>query len=96
LVFNSSGSEEVKAALQEANGVLMRARAGTEFPPASAEDKAIYKYLFKFKRAGFPTNVIIPADPALRPILLPEFLTQKTVLHALSLAAGEDQKLAAN
>ena len=74
----------------------MRARAGTDFPAKSDEDIAIYKSLFQFKRAGFTTNVVYPADPALRPILLPEFITQEMVLHALTLAAGEAGKLAAN
>ena len=86
MVFHAPGSEKVKEKVAAIGGVLMRARAGLDFPPKTAKDIAIYKSIFQFKRAGFPTNVVYPADPALRPILLPEFLTQAMVLHALELA----------
>jgi thiol:disulfide interchange protein len=96
LVFHSPGSDEVKAKVAATGAVLLRAKAAADFSDENLRDVAIYRSLKKFKRAGFPTNVVYPADPKLRPILMPELLSQKMVLHALSLAAGEDQKLAAN
>jgi thiol:disulfide interchange protein len=96
LVFHSSGSEKVKAAIAASGTVLLRAKAAAVFDDSDLRTVAIYRSLKKFRRAGFPTNVVYPADPKLRPILLPEFLTQKIVLHALSLAAGGDTKVAAN
>ena len=66
--------------------MLLRAKSPVDFSEGDPETLAIYRSLKKFNRAAFPTNVIYPADPSLRPILLPEFLTQKTVLHALELA----------
>ncbi len=66
--------------------MLLRAKAAPDFSEDDPEIVAIYRSIKKFNRAGFPTNVIYPADPSLRPILLPEFLTQKAVLHALELA----------
>ncbi len=89
MVFHSPGSDKVKAKIAESGAVLLRAKAAADFSEDDPETVAIYRSLKKFNRAGFPTNVIYPADPELRPILLPEFLTQKTVIHALKLAASE-------
>ena len=69
--------------------MLLRAKAAVDFSEDDPEIVAIYRSLKKFNRAGFPTNVIYPADPTLRPILLPEFLTQETVLKALALAGAK-------
>ena len=69
--------------------MLLRAKAAVDFSEDDPETVAIYRSLKKFNRAGFPTNVIYPADPTLRPILLPEFLTQETVLKALALAGAK-------
>ena len=76
----------MKAKIAELDAVLLRAKAAANFSDEDPETVAIYRSLKKFNRAGFPTNVIYPADPSLRPILLPEFLTQETVLNALTLA----------
>lgn len=76
----------MKAKIAELDAVLLRAKAAANFSDEDPETVAIYRSLKKFNRAGFPTNVIYPADPSLRPILLPEFLTQETVLKALTLA----------
>lgn len=89
-------SEAVQARLKEAGTVLLRANAASSFTDEDIETVTIYRSLKRFQRAGFPTNVIYPADPALRPILLPEVLTPGVVVHALELASGRDSKLAAN
>lgn len=86
----------MKARIATTGAVLLRAKAAADFSDENLRDVAIYRSLKKFKRAGFPTNVVYPADPQLRPILLPELLSQKMVLHALSLAAGDAKAVAAN
>jgi thiol:disulfide interchange protein len=89
-------SDGVQARLKETGTALLRANAASNFTEEDLETVAIYRSLKRFKRAGFPTNVIYPADPSLRPILLPEILTPNVMLHALDLAAGSDPKLASN
>jgi thiol:disulfide interchange protein len=89
-------SDGVQAKLNDAGTVLLRANAASNFTEEDLETVAIYRSLKQFKRAGFPTNVIYPADPSLRPILLPEILTQNVMLHALELAEGNVRSVAAN
>ena len=86
-MFHSSGSDEVEAKIKETGTKMLRAKAPAGFSE-SEEYSAIFKAMKPFQRSGFPTYVVYPADPDSRPILLPEVITQKMVIHALSLAAG--------
>ena len=89
MVFHSPGSEKVKAKIAETGTVLLRARAAADFSDEDLETVAIYRSLKKFNRSSFPTNVVYPSDPSLRPILLPEFLSQDKVIRALTLAGSK-------
>ncbi len=48
----------------------------------------IGKWLEKFERGGVPMYVVLPADPAKAPWLLPEVLTPGIVVDALRQAAA--------
>ncbi len=48
----------------------------------------IQKWLDRYEKAGVPMYVVLPADPAKEPWLLPEVLTPGMVIDALRQAAG--------
>ena len=48
----------------------------------------ITQWLEKYERGGVPMYVVLPADPAKEPWLLPEVLTSGIVVDALRQAAG--------
>ena len=51
------------------------------------DDPKVWEYLFEnFNRANLPVNVLYPADSSRPPIILPEVLTQTTVLNAIAAA----------
>jgi hypothetical protein len=89
-------SDAVQSRIKETGVALLRANAASSFTDEDIETVTIFRSMKVFRRSTFPTNVIYPADPSLRPILLPEILTQNVMLHALELAAGSDPKLASN
>ena len=51
------------------------------------DDPKIWEYLHEnFNRANLPVNVIYPADPNRPPIILPEVITQATMLEGIEAA----------
>ena len=46
-------------------------------------DEVITEWLRRFKRAGVPMYVVLPADPEAEPILLPEVITPEMVINAI-------------
>jgi thiol:disulfide interchange protein DsbD len=54
------------------------------------EDPEIKADLERFKRAGVPMYVVVPANRPDEPILLNEILTQRAVIEALNRAGPSD------
>lgn len=69
------------AKLEELNVELIQA----DKTKPSAE---IDRDLSRFDRANIPVNIIVPADPNQPLIMMPEVISPKDALKALSMAAG--------
>ncbi|MEM7387508.1 MAG: hypothetical protein AAF514_21430 [Verrucomicrobiota bacterium] len=65
--------------MKELNVALVRADWSDMSP-------AIGKDLARFNRSNIPVNLVYPQDSMKPPIILPELLTQKSVLAALKKA----------
>ena len=88
-VFKAPGADEVMADFKRTNTAMLKARYVQETTPPNV---AIVRSLERFERkANFPVYVVYPADPALRPFVLPVVIDQKIVRHALELASGKPQ-----
>ncbi len=88
-VFKAPGADEVMAEFKRTNTAMLKARYAQDTTPPNV---AIVRSLERFERkANFPVYVVYPADPALRPFVLPVVIDQKIVRHALELASGKPQ-----
>ncbi len=75
-------SDEVSAAFVDHDVAYMVA----DWTHYSAD---IGKFLQKHGRNGIPFYIMYPADPAQKPIILPQLLTKSTVLEAIASASGK-------
>lgn len=66
----------VREAMQEHGVVPLKA-------DWTRRDEVITEWLRRFERAGVPMYIVIPGDPAKKPILLPETITPGMVIAAL-------------
>jgi thiol:disulfide interchange protein DsbD len=88
-VFKAPGADAVMADFKRTNTAMLKARYAQDTTPPNV---AIVRSLERFDRkANFPVYVVYPADPALRPIVLPVVIDQKIVRHVLELASGKPQ-----
>lgn len=78
-------SDEISTAFRE-HGVAYMVADWTHY---SAE---IGKFLQKHGRNGIPFYIMYPADPAQKPIILPQLLTKSTMLEAIASASGKALK----
>ncbi|MEN9282775.1 MAG: hypothetical protein RLZZ179_268 [Verrucomicrobiota bacterium] len=86
-VFKAPGADTVMAAFERTKTAMLKARYAQDNSPPNV---AIVRSLERFERkANFPVYVVYPADPALRPFVLPVVIDQKTVIHALELASAK-------
>lgn len=53
------------------------------------QDPLITQWLERYEKGGVPMYLVLPADPAQKPFLLPEVLTKGMVIDALRKAAGK-------
>ena len=59
-------------------------------------DEDIAKFISKHGRTGIPLYLMYPADPSAEPLLLPQILTDDTVLKALEAVSIKSAQLSAN
>jgi thiol:disulfide interchange protein DsbD len=86
-VFKAPGADTVMAAFERTKTAMLKARYAQDNSPPNV---AIVRSLERFERkANFPVYVVYPADPSLRPFVLPVVIDQKTVIHALELASAK-------
>ena len=81
-------TDEMKAAFA-AHGVVYMVADWTNY------DADIARFISSHGRTGIPLYLMYPANPAEKPLLLPQILTSDTVLEALQAVSSKKTEVAA-